>query len=104
MALSLAFAAAERLHELIPPRSQAPAWERNCLRSSSFGERRFAGDIIYGHENHHKKLDAQYMEFFGIAQLAKVPVFNAPGNHEMDSVQKIGKEPIETPDDARTAA
>jgi hypothetical protein len=58
----------------------------------------WSGDIIYGHENHHKKLDAQYAEFFGIAQLAKVPVFNAPGNHEMDCVQKIGKETIETPD------
>ena len=58
----------------------------------------WSGDIIYGHENHHKKLDAQYTEFFGIAQLAKVPVFNAPGNHEMDCVQKIGKEKIETPD------
>ena len=58
----------------------------------------WSGDIIYGHENHTKKLEDQYTEFFGIAQLAKVPVFNAPGNHEMDSVQKIGKETIETPD------
>lgn len=58
----------------------------------------WAGDIIYGHDTHHKKLDPQYSEFFGIAKLAKAPVFNAPGNHEMDSVQKIGKETIETPD------
>jgi hypothetical protein len=58
----------------------------------------WSGDIIYGHENHTKKLEDQYTEFFGIAQLAKVPLFNAPGNHEMDSVQKIGKETIETPD------
>jgi hypothetical protein len=58
----------------------------------------WAGDIIYGHEYHRKKLESQYREFFGIATLAKVPVFNAPGNHEMDTVQKTGNETIETPD------
>ncbi|HKP05067.1 MAG TPA: metallophosphoesterase [Chthoniobacterales bacterium] len=58
----------------------------------------WSGDTIYGHENHRKKLEAQYKEFFHQAQHANVPVFNAPGNHEMDSVQKIGNEKIETPD------
>jgi len=58
----------------------------------------WSGDIIYGHEDHHKKLEKQYKEFFGIAQLAKVPVFNAPGNHEMDKVTKTSTEKIETPD------
>ena len=58
----------------------------------------WSGDTIYGHENHRKKLEAQYKEFFGKAEHANVPVFNAPGNHEMDSVQKIGNEKIETPD------
>src|SRR4051794_31424042 len=47
----------------------------------------WGGDIIYGHEYHRKKLETQYVEFFGIAKLAKVPVFNAPGNHEMDTIQ-----------------
>jgi hypothetical protein len=58
----------------------------------------WSGDIIYGHEWHRKKLEAQYAEFFGIARLAKVPVFNAPGNHEMDSLQRMPNETIETPD------
>ena len=58
----------------------------------------WSGDIIYGHEDHHKKLEKQYKEFFGIAQLAKVPVFNAPGNHEMDKVTKTSTEKIESPD------
>jgi len=55
----------------------------------------WGGDIIYGHEYHRTKLESQYREFFGIAQAAKVPVFNAPGNHEMDTMAKTG---IETPD------
>jgi hypothetical protein len=58
----------------------------------------WSGDIIYGHESHKEKLGAQYEEFFGIAQLAKAPVFNAPGNHEMDTVQDLRNEKIETPD------
>lgn len=58
----------------------------------------WSGDIIYGHEDHHKKLEKQYKEFFGIAQLANVPVFNSPGNHEMDKVTKTSTEKIETPD------
>lgn len=58
----------------------------------------WGGDIIYGHEDHRKKLESQYQEFFTIAQLAKAPVFNAPGNHEMDTVQKTATAKIETPD------
>jgi hypothetical protein len=58
----------------------------------------WSGDIIYGHEDHRKKLEQQYKEFFGIARLAKVPVFNSPGNHEMDKVTKTATEKIETPD------
>jgi hypothetical protein len=58
----------------------------------------WCGDIIYGHEDHRKKLEKQYKEFFGIAALAKVPVFNSPGNHEMDTVTKTSTEKIETPD------
>lgn len=58
----------------------------------------WCGDIIYGHEDHRKKLEKQYKEFFGIAALAKVPVFNSPGNHEMDTTTKTSTEKIETPD------
>ena len=58
----------------------------------------WCGDIIYGHEDHRKKLEKQYKEFFGIAALAKAPVFNSPGNHEMDTVTKTSTEKIETPD------
>ena len=58
----------------------------------------WCGDIVYGHEDHRKKLEKQYKEFFGIAALAKVPVFNSPGNHEMDTMTKTSTEKIETPD------
>jgi hypothetical protein len=58
----------------------------------------WSGDIIYGHEDHHKKLEKQYKEFFDIAQLAKAPVFNSPGNHEMDTMTKTATEKVETPD------
>jgi hypothetical protein len=58
----------------------------------------WSGDIIYGHESHKEKLGAQYKEFFGIAQLAKAAVFNAPGNHEMDTVQDLPNEKVERPD------
>jgi hypothetical protein len=57
----------------------------------------WCGDIIYGHEDHHKKLEKQYKEFFSIARLAGVPVFNTPGNHEMDKVTKTSTAKIETP-------
>jgi len=58
----------------------------------------WSGDIIYGHETKKDKLGPQYQEFFGIARLAKAPVFNAPGNHEMDVITKAPNEKIETPD------
>jgi hypothetical protein len=58
----------------------------------------WCGDIIYGHKVHRKKLKKEYDGFFKVAKLAKVPVFNAPGNHEMDSVQKTKHETLETPD------
>jgi Calcineurin-like phosphoesterase len=57
----------------------------------------WCGDIIYGHEDHHKKLEKQYKEFFEIAALAQAPVFNSPGNHEMDKMTKTSTEKIETP-------
>jgi len=55
----------------------------------------WAGDVIYGHVDDPPTLKQQYGEFFDIAAKAGVPVFNAPGNHEMDTVQPNGNE---TPD------
>jgi hypothetical protein len=58
----------------------------------------WSGDIIYGHETEKDKLAPQYQGFFDIAKLAKAPMFNAPGNHEMDVITKLPNEKIETPD------
>ena len=48
---------------------------------------------------HHKTLIAQYQEFFRHAAKAGVPMFNSPGNHEMDVVNKSKDETVETPDE-----
>jgi hypothetical protein len=56
----------------------------------------WCGDTIYGHTSNEQTLDAQYQGFFDIVP-TKIPVFNAPGNHEMDTVQTVGNEYIETP-------
>lgn len=57
----------------------------------------WCGDIIAGHKVDRKLLKKEYAEFFRIAQQAKVPVFNAPGNHEMDTVATQANETVETP-------
>ena len=49
----------------------------------------WTGDTAYGKNNLKTPADlqqvtAQYKEFLALAQTAGVPVFNAPGNHEMD--------------------
>ncbi|HSS20587.1 MAG TPA: metallophosphoesterase [Pyrinomonadaceae bacterium] len=48
-----------------------------------------AGFRIAGQPIHHKTLSDQYDEFFGIAAKAGVAIFNSPGNHEMDSLEKL---------------
>jgi hypothetical protein len=58
----------------------------------------WAGDVIYGHHHDHAKLEAQYKAFFKVAALGKAPVFNSPGNHEMDTMTETATEKIETPD------
>jgi hypothetical protein len=58
----------------------------------------WSGDTIYGHEAHRQELQDQYQEFFNIARLAKAPVFNSPGNHEMDTLQRTAGGKVETPD------
>jgi hypothetical protein len=56
----------------------------------------WCGDTIYGHTSEEQTLDAQYQGFFSIVP-RKVPLFNAPGNHEMDTVQMVGNDYVETP-------
>lgn len=58
----------------------------------------WAGDIVYGHHHDPKQLEAQYSEFFKIAALGKAPVFNSPGNHEMDTLVETSTGKMETPD------
>jgi hypothetical protein len=58
----------------------------------------WSGDTIYGHKVDRKTLQQQYREFFKIAHLAKVPVFNSPGNHEMDTSTETVNGWVETPD------
>jgi Calcineurin-like phosphoesterase len=64
----------------------------------------WSGDTIYGHTSDETTLQKQYEEFFRIVPAAKAPVFNAPGNHEMDTVQMVGNEYVETPDPGLQAA
>jgi hypothetical protein len=63
----------------------------------------WSGDIIGGFRTagkkiDHKLLEAQYKKFFSTAATLGAPIFNSPGNHEMDSVEKTSNETIETPD------
>lgn len=46
----------------------------------------WCGDTISGHTTDGPTLQQQYAAFIKIASSAKVPIFNAPGNHEMDTV------------------
>lgn len=59
----------------------------------------WCGDIIYGRTTDSAAIGKQYAEFFCIAKLAGVPVFNAPGNHEMDVTQ----DNVQTPNSALQA-
>ena len=45
----------------------------------------WTGDMIYGFDSANtKRMRKQYDEFFALAQQSGVPVFSAPGNHEMN--------------------
>jgi hypothetical protein len=44
----------------------------------------WTGDTISGKDPTDSKIHDEYKEFLDIAKTAGVPVFNAPGNHEMD--------------------
>ncbi len=63
----------------------------------------WCGDTIYGHTSEEGTLDAQYQDFFSIVP-ATITVFNAPGNHEMDTVEWVGNEYVETPNAALQTA
>jgi hypothetical protein len=48
----------------------------------------WTGDVIAGKDPKHSSLiDSEYQAFFKLAQTANVPVFNSPGNHEMNAAQ-----------------
>ncbi|MEY2508529.1 MAG: hypothetical protein QOH01_2858 [Verrucomicrobiota bacterium] len=64
----------------------------------------WCGDTIYGHTSDETTMQKQYEEFFRIVPAASVPIFNSPGNHEMDTVQKVGNQYVETPDAGLRAA
>jgi 3',5'-cyclic AMP phosphodiesterase CpdA len=50
----------------------------------------WTGDTISGKApTHPKRIKKQYKEFLDIAKTAKTPVFNAPGNHEMDDGNNV---------------
>jgi 3',5'-cyclic AMP phosphodiesterase CpdA len=49
----------------------------------------WTGDTISGKDPNEAILKAQYAGFLNIAVTAGVPVFNAPGNHEMDDANEV---------------
>ncbi|MDT5061575.1 MAG: hypothetical protein QOH63_2034 [Acidobacteriota bacterium] len=50
----------------------------------------WTGDSIYGKDpNDESTVESEYKAFLTVAAQAGVPVFNAPGNHEMDDAKDI---------------
>ena len=48
------------------------------------------GDTIYGkNPDSEKTISAEYTEFLNLAAQTHVPIFNAPGNHEMDNKDDV---------------
>ena len=43
----------------------------------------WTGDTVYGYRDSHDELKAEYDTFVALAKRADVPIFNAPGNHEI---------------------
>jgi hypothetical protein len=55
----------------------------------------WTGDTISGKDPQHPKIiQKQYTDFLKIAATANVPVFNAPGNHEMDDANEVPSKPM----------
>jgi len=93
-------------------KSPQPATLSQLLKDSKQHNPTFmiwSGDIIAGFRTagkpmHKPTLEKQYKEFFKSAATAGVPIFNTPGNHEMDVISKPSKnEHVETPDDKMQA-
>ena len=57
----------------------------------------WCGDTISGHTTDEKTLKEQYAKFITAAKQAGAPLFNAPGNHEMDLVMSTPGIAIEVP-------
>ncbi len=55
----------------------------------------WTGDTIYGKETNAAIVANEYRSFFALAKLGGAPVFNAPGNHEMDVEIKTATERFE---------
>lgn len=50
----------------------------------------WTGDSIYGKDpNDESTIESEYNAFLAVAKQAGVPVFNAPGNHEMDDEDDV---------------
>jgi hypothetical protein len=50
----------------------------------------WSGDTIFGKQpDKPKRIHQQYKEFLAIARTGGVPVFNAPGNHELDDENNV---------------
>lgn len=65
----------------------------------------WSGDTISGKKpGHHKKMKGEYDQFLGIVAGAGVPVFAAPGNHELNGKPKAQNCPkaIDQPDPSGT--
>ncbi|HXD31632.1 MAG TPA: metallophosphoesterase [Pyrinomonadaceae bacterium] len=88
------------------PRDKQPETLRQILTDAKQHKPSFmlwSGDTIAGFRIVGKKMNrdalkTQYKEFFDIAAKAGVPVFNSPGNHEMDSLDKTSAGNVERPD------
>ena len=56
----------------------------------------WTGDVIAGKDTHRKKIESEYQAFLKLVKEAGVPVFNAPGNHEMNAAKNAPCPKMET--------
>lgn len=50
----------------------------------------WTGDTVYGKNPEDLKLvESEYKEFLAVAKQSNIPIFNAPGNHELDSSKNV---------------
>ncbi|HEV7518022.1 MAG TPA: metallophosphoesterase [Thermoanaerobaculia bacterium] len=53
----------------------------------------WSGDTVYGYCDTRPELEGEYSAFLALAERSAVPLFNAPGNHEIHSGQKCPPPP-----------